>query len=280
MDLAHWVDGRPADAVPLDDRGLAYGDGLFETLRLAAGRLPLLDLHLERLADGAVRLGLAVDVPAVRHELAAFVAAVRQQGHAEAVIKLMLTRGSSGRGYRSEPGTAPRRILRAFAHAPAVAHAQDGIALYECRTRLARSPVLAGIKHLNRLEQVLARAEWRDGRHAEGLMCDTEGFVVEGTMSNLFVVRDGRLLTPRLDQCGVAGVMRRFLLGEARRQGIAADAVALRRGELAGMQEAFVCNSVIGIWPVCRLGELAWSPGPVTRALQQAVDVLWAGDPA
>lgn len=270
---ASWVDGAPATALPVDDRGLAYGDGLFETVRVIGGRAPLLSRHLARLADGARRLSIPLDAPALAGEVHAFLQA---NAAGDATVKIIVTRGSGGRGYRPEPAAVARRILLAFppSSSPA-AHALDGIALFECRTRLALQPQLAGIKHLNRLEQVLARAEWQDARCAEGLLCDLEGRAIEGTMSNLFAVRDGELLTPRLDRCGVAGVMRGWLLERAATSGIPVRQAELLRGMLDTMDELFVCNSSIGIWPVRELGTRRWQPGAVTRRLQAEVDTLW-----
>lgn len=273
MPFATWVDGVPASSIPVDDRGLAYGDGLFETVRVIQGRAPLLDLHLARLADGARRLAIGLDIAQLQAETAAFVVA---QESGDFTLKILVTRGSAGRGYRADPAAVPRRALLGFPAAdwPA-SHAGEGVALFECRLRLAAQPALAGIKHLNRLEQVLARSEWSEARYAEGLLCDEAGRAVECTMSNLFAVKDGCLLTPRLDRCGVRGVMRRWILDRAAALSLAAQEQDLLRGTLDGMDELFVCNSSFGIWPVRELGTRRWVPGPVTRRLQGEVGALW-----
>lgn len=143
---------------------------------------------------------------------------------------------------------------------------RTGLRLRWCRLRLARQPALAGLKHLNRLEQVLARSEWRDPRIDEGLCLDTGGNVVCATTANLFVVRGGVLATPALDQCGVAGVARAFLLARARRRW-PVQVRALRPAELLAADELFLCNAVRGVMPVRALGERRWQPGPVTAAL-------------
>ncbi len=277
MLLASWVDGKPVAVLPVDDRGLAYGDGLFETVRVRAGRVALVDGHLQRLVRGAEMLRLPLDVEALLAETRAFLAEQVAAGRPDFTLKILLTRGSAGRGYQPLPEAVPRRLLLAFpSRVWPAEYSRDGIALHECRTRLGLNPALAGIKHLNRLEQVLARAEWDDPRYAEGLLLDIDGRVIEGTMSNLFLVHDGVLVTPRLHRCGVAGVMRSFLLARALTLGIAVAERDVAREELDGADELFVCNSNVGIWPVRELGSRRYTPGELTRRLQGEVATLWS----
>lgn len=145
-----------------------------------------------------------------------------------------------------------------------------------CRTPLARQPALAGIKHLNRLEQVLARREWDDPAIAEGLLCDEHGQVIEGVMSNLFVVAQGRVLTPNLSECGVAGIMRAYLLAQSQALGFTSVVAPLSQAGLYEAEEVLLCNSVIGIWPVAQIdrdGQWHTLPvGPVTRHLLAQVE--------
>ena len=259
-----WVDGQPADALSLKDRGLAYGDGLFETIAVKAGRPLLLERHLQRLAEGCKRLAIAADHDLVRRELLAYAAAL-----GDGVLKLILTRGDSQRGYTADPAAAPRRILQGNPPAayPPV-HAEQGVRLFPCTTRLATQPLLAGLKHLNRLEQVLARAEWQGSECAEGLMLDLDQRVIEGVFSNLFLVRDGVLITADLRRCGVAGVMRGELLAQASALEIPTEITDISLEQLQQADEIFVCNSVYGVWPVCAYAALSWPVGPLTRKLQ------------
>ncbi|CAM3155926.1 aminodeoxychorismate lyase [Pseudomonas floridensis] len=262
--MISWIDGCLADAVSLKDRGLAYGDGVFETVAVRAGRPLLFERHLQRLETGCQRLAIPVDVALVRTEMTRFAA---QLG--EGVMKLILTRGDSQRGYGPAPDTHSRRILQG---GPSpfypTAHAEQGVRLFPCKTRLAEQPLLAGLKHMNRLEQVLARSEWQDGEHAEGLVCDTSGRLIEGVYSNLFFVIQGRLLTADLSRCGVAGVMRAELLDQARMLGITVEIRDVHASDLEQADEVFLCNSVYGIWPVRRFEHLGWPVGPLTRKLQ------------
>jgi len=260
------VDGKPANSIPLDDRALQYGDGLFETFRVEAGVAQFLQRHLARLVAGCERLGFPrVDWQATRDEVEAFVA-----DRSHGVLKLLLTRGSGRRGYASADATAVRRILclSAAPHWPDEP-ARTGIRMRICDTRLGVQPRLAGIKHLNRLEQVLARREWQDEAVREGLMCDTQGRVIEGTMSNIFLVSDGVLYTPRLGDCGVAGVMRSVIIDVAVQAAVPLEIRDLSRQDVQQADELFVCNSLIGIWPVvCIDGMKNYPVGGVTRSLQ------------
>ena len=218
-----WVDGCSADALALNNRGLAYGDGLFETIAISAGRPTLLSYHLDRLALGCQRLAIEVDINLVREELSRYAASMD-----DGVLKLILTRGDSQRGYAAAAGAPPRRIIQGSPSAVyPLGHSEQGVRLFECQTRLAEQPLLAGLKHLNRLEQVLARGEWQGGEYAEGLMRDVSGRIIEGVYSNLFLVRGGQLLTADLSRCGVAGVMRAALLDAAGREGITAHVTDL-----------------------------------------------------
>lgn len=268
------VDGAACDSVPAHDRGLAYGDGVFETMRCVGGRIPLLEPHLERLGNGAGRLGIALAVGELREEIEGFASG---SGAADSVIKVTVTRGDGAGGYRCDPAVPARRILiaRPLAAHPA-AWWSEGITVRHCEMRLGSNPALAGIKHLNRLEQVLARREWDDPQITEGLMADQRGRIVEGIASNLFLVSGGRLLTPFIETCGVAGVMRAHLLqAVAPELGIATAEVNCERALLAAAQEVFVCNAVIGVWPVRRLGRQRWPLGPVTRRVQEHVARLF-----
>lgn len=265
-----WVDGQGADSLALQNRGLAYGDGLFETIAVKAGQPSLLDYHLDRLRLGCQRLAIEADHALIREEICRYAALL-----GDGVLKLILTRGDSQRGYAAAAGVAPRRILQGNP-APAYpdAYGEQGVRLFACRTRLAEQPLLAGLKHLNRLEQVLARAEWQGTEYAEGLMLDVSGRVIEGVYSNLFLVRNGELQTADLSRCGVAGVMRAALLEAARSEGIALKIGDLFLEDVAQADEVFLCNSVYGVWPVCSFESLNWPPGPLTRKLQAIARTL------
>lgn len=260
------INGEPSDLIAATDRGLHYGDGVFETIAVRNGRPQFWPAHMERLLDGCARL--AIPVPDVTR-LAAETAALCE-GSERAVLKILITRGSGGRGYRLPESPQPQRILMRYPW-PEHTIPDAGITLRRCTTPLGCNPALAGIKHLNRLEQVLARSEWSDEAIHEGVMCDTEGYVVEGTMSNLFAVRDGVLLTPDLANCGVAGIMRQQILALAGQLSIPCEFERFKFDVLQTMDEIFVTNSIIGIWSVARLDERVFPRGEVTRQLIEAL---------
>ncbi|MGH8251828.1 MAG: aminodeoxychorismate lyase [Steroidobacteraceae bacterium] len=240
------VNGREDGRLDPADRGLHYGDGLFETLAVRNGRARFLDWHFERLAEGARRLGMPLpDTVSLRADIRA--ACAPDTG----VVKLIVTRGRGERGYRPPADPAPTRIVAGLSR-PAWPDSAwtRGVRLGLCRTRLGRNPALAGIKHLNRLEQVLARREWDDERMDEGLMLDDRELAVCGTQTNLFARIADRWVTPELSQCGVAGVMRRAFRGWAAEQGDRVIERELPAAELAGATALVLTNSLVGAWPV------------------------------
>lgn len=271
------IDGRRDGAVDILDRGLHYGDGLFETLAVRDGRAQLWDDHIRRLLEGCRRLRLPPP------DVTGLEAAARRlcAGRTRAVLKILLTRGAGARGYRIDHGAARPMLALLLYHAPEYPHAhwREGVAIRCCETRIAINPALAGIKHLNRLEQVLARDEWNDGSIVEGLMLDCEGRVVCGTASNVFIVRAGVLRTPVLDACGVSGVMRAQVLEMAARQGVVAEEGRLHLPDLRGADEVFLSNSLFGIWPVRRIDDAPLMPGPLARRFAAALGAFSLAPP-
>jgi 4-amino-4-deoxychorismate lyase len=261
------VNGRPADTVDALDRGLAYGDGVFRTMRTRAGR-PLWwrDQYAKLAADSAALMLACPDEAGLHAEICQAAEA------GEAVVKVMLTRGTGARGYAPPPGQAPTRVVLS---APLPAYAQAGapqeITVRWCTLRLARQPRLAGVKHLNRLENVLARAEWDDPAIFEGLLCDDLGAVIGGVMSNLLVIKDGELFTPDLAECGVAGVARTRLLRAAARLGIPTRIGRLLPAAILAADEVMICNSVIGLRRVARLDDVIWPSARWATALNDAL---------
>lgn len=269
------IDGRADGMLAPLERGLHYGDGLFETIACLGGRPRLLERHLARLAHGCERLGIGFPG---REALGREILAVAAEAQ-RAVIKVLLTRGAAvARGYAVAGSERPTRVtLRYRWESEDPALARDGVRVRIAALRLGENPHLAGLKHLNRLEQVEARREWSDPGIGEALMFSSSGRLVSGVMSNVFLVEADRLRTPRLDRCGVAGIMRAAVLRAAPRLGIAAEETALDAGDLERAREIFLTSALIGVRPVRELAGRAVAPGPVTRALQQALAPLLAG---
>ena len=260
-----WVDGQPADSVSVLERGLHYGDGLFETIAVLNGEARLLGRHLQRLATGCERLGLRAEPAQIGAEVRAAAAEMPR-----AVIKVLLTRGRAlARGYALSGAEIPTRIMLRYpwpAEDPAAA--QAGARVRIATLRLGENPALAGVKHLNRLEQVLARREWSDPGIMDALMFSHSGDLISGTMTNVFIVRDATLFTPRLERCGVAGVMRATVLALAAAGGVPARECALSAQDLGAAEELFLTNALIGIRPVRELEGAALPLGPLTRRLR------------
>jgi 4-amino-4-deoxychorismate lyase len=262
------IDGVPADRLPVADRGLHYGDGLFETIAIVDGRPCLWDRHLARLRAGCERLAIPPPAPKLLTDEARSLS----HGHDRAVLKVIVTRGEGGRGYRPPKPATPRRVLRItpWPNYPEGWRSQ-GVRVRYCRTRLGDQPLLAGLKHLNRLEQVLARAEWDDPDLAEGLMLDLDGRVVEGTQTNLFAVAGGRLLTPPLDRCGVAGVVRGLVIDLAAGLGLPVTEQPLEPARLERVDALFLTSALAPLWPVRELPGRSFDPARVPPGLAAAV---------
>ena len=260
------VDGRLRDTISAADRGLHFGDGVFETIAIEDGRALCLARHLQRLATGCARLGISAPaITTLESECARL-----EQGVTLGVLKIIVTRGSSGRGYAPQPAATPTRVVARYPWPdyPAV-HRREGVAVRVCATRLGRNRSLAGLKHLNRLEQVLARAECDPGQCPEGLMLDDAQNVIEGTMSNVFARHGDRLSTPDLRECGVAGIMRDLVLETADGlPGTRIDVTPLRVEDLQTADECFLTNSLIGIWPIHSLHGKHLGVGPMAHELQ------------
>ena len=271
MTAAVLINGvTPADplhALPIEDRGFQYGDGVFESALLARGRVRFLEQHLRRLALGCERLGITPpDAGILRSDVQ------RLSGSAErAVLKIVVTRGIGPRSYRPSASSKTTRVVALYPAPPQPA--VTGLALRWCETRLGRNARLAGIKHLNRLEQVLAQAEWSDETIVDGLMLDTEGELVSGTASNVFLVRDGALVTPDLRFCGVLGIMRGEVLRVARALGITVSEEPLWPHDVEAASEVFITNSIRGIRSVRQLGAQQWSTSPIADRLRHGLEL-------
>jgi 4-amino-4-deoxychorismate lyase len=255
--------GNEAGGWPLEDRGVAYGDGLFETVLVRDGTALLWEAHLARLSRGCRALGLPMPE---RDHLDSLPG---QTGEGLWVLKLILTRGSGGRGYLPPEQPVPRLRWQVMPFTPQPTRWQEGVTVRHCRLKLAIQPALAGLKHLNRLENVLARGEWNDPAVAEGLLCDSDGRLVEATCMNLFWRRGGRLETPRLDRCGVAGTLRAALIDALPIAEVVAGPEALLDADAA-----WLGNSLQGVWPLARLDDAEgveikrWTVSDRHRSLQ------------
>lgn len=242
------IDGAASDTGWTSERAFQYGDGLFETVAFIDGRPCLWDAHMARLVEGCRRLRLPTPDAAVLAEECRALA----DGLPHAVIKIYWTAGESRRGYARPTPLAPRRVLRLSEWPNTYAGSAAPWALRLCEQRLGENAALAGIKHLNRLEQVLARSEWSDPAIDEGVMLGQDGRVLCGTMSNLFVQQGDALITPCLQGAGIAGVVRALLLRLAGQRQMDVRVGHVSEQQLAHADAVYLTNSLVGVKRVAR----------------------------
>jgi len=265
----------PARSIPADDRGLLYGDGVYRTCIALAGEVWQAERQFQRLADDCNALGIA---PPDTAWLAQCIAA-DCLNIARALVRITVTRGGGARGYR--PPLQPEPQVYLFVStAPEPRAWNAGWRLRTCDLRLALQPRLAGIKHLNRLENVLARGEWDDPDIDDGLLLDARGCVVETVSANLFWAQSGRVFTPSLDASGIRGVQRDCVLESLQADGVPVEIGDFDPGALLAADEAWVCNSVIGVRAVTALDRHRYTPGPLTRRLAAALACPTANAPS
>ena len=265
------VNGHRTDLVDVHDRGLAYGDGVFRTLRMDRGKAFCWQRHYQKLQDDCRALGLSCPSYTVLFKELNQIAATNP----ECVLKIIVTRGRGPRGYRMASGARPTRIVMTnpVPEYPSNYY-EHGIRLRVCDLRLSLQPRFAGIKHLNRLENVMARQEWDDASIAEGLLLDIEEYVIGGTMTNLFMLKGNELWTPDLTRCGVAGLQRKRVLEQAAASGIPCAERHISLPQLLQADEIFLTNSVIGVWQVREIGQNHWVKGVFTPKVRQ-----WLNEP-
>ncbi len=268
-DVIHeLVNGQQRNDLSTQDRGLSYGHGVFETVKVVAGEPILIDEHLQRLISSCQRLKIPTD-----NLLQQLIADLDYLPYVDlGVVKIIVTAGVGGRGYQLPDDPRPSRIVQLFPfpHFPDNP-SQQGIQARWCDIQLSSVPTLAGIKHLNRLEQVLARAEWSDPHIREGILLGSDQFIAEGTMSNIFIVKDNTLKTPDLSRYGVEGIMRNHIIKLAKQSDLSVSVLPLTKNDLLDADEVFFCNSLIEIWPLRKIAQQSFEVGAVTRSLQKAL---------
>jgi len=261
MLIVNGTEGGPIDA---RDRGFTYGDGVFRTFPMSGGHVPHWDRQFTKLASDCAALRLACPS---RDHLEADLATIGAR-HPDGVVRITVTRGVAQRGYAISDQSNVTRAVLWSAFNPGRNTLTSGVRARWCDLRLGIQPALAGIKHLNRLENVLARSEWNDPAIAEGLLCDVQDNVIGGTMSNLFLQCNGVLMTPALDACGIAGVTRELVIERARAEQLNVEVRSVDRRMVNAAEAVFLVNSVIGVWQVIALGDRSWSANPWLERLR------------
>ena len=259
------INGLNKEFINAIDRGLMYGDGVFRTMLVRNGWLLHWQQHYNKLQHDCGALG--IECPAESILITELEQQIRLRP--DGIAKIIITRGTGNRGYAPPANSVSTRIL-SLGPLPAYpdSYANLGVRMHICSLRLGHQPRLAGIKHLNRLENVLAAAEWNDADIAEGLLMDESGHIIEATRSNLFLVKDGALFTPDLSRCGVAGLQRERVMAWAQQRGVACNIASLLLDDLLAADEVFVVNSVIGLWPVREMPGFHRSHFPISLLIQ------------
>jgi 4-amino-4-deoxychorismate lyase len=268
--LAVLIDGERSTESWALDRGLHYGDGVFETVGVRDGYLRFELLHQARLAEGCRRLAIDVDQEELWRSARALAAE-----HPACTLKVLVSRGSANaRGY-APSGTERARVLLLAYPAGSGPEIPSRVRVATLRSVLGENPQLAGIKHCNRLEQVLARWELRahDGAF-EGLLASSSGHLISGTMSNVFLEQDGALMTPRLERCGIAGVMRAVVLREAATMGVAVQVKEMPVAMLQHCQGLLLTNARMGVLPVNEVDGRELAISAAMKALAVRVSTL------
>jgi 4-amino-4-deoxychorismate lyase len=189
---------------------------------------------------------------------------------ADAVIKIVVTRGEGTRGYALPALAQPNRVVikSAYPQYPASNFSQ-GVSLHLCQLRLGHQPQLAGIKHLNRLENILARMEWNSSAYADGVLQDIDGNIIECTAANLFIRSGKDLVTPDLAMCGVAGITRQRILQLSEPLGLNVHIGCISMADMMSADEILICNSLYGAWQVIDFNQRQWPGQPLASTIRE-----------
>jgi len=270
MSLGTWVNGQRCSTIAVNDRGLSYGDGLFTTILVANGQCCLLEKHLSRLQQGIKLLAIAqIDFNQLIGQLVSLGEQLEQ-----GLIKVIITRGAGVRGYSSVGCDSPSVIV-STGDLPANYRQLrvKGICVGVSTVALGLNPVTAGLKHLNRIEQVLVRQQIDQHNWQDAIVLDCQGFIVESNLANLFWVDQGILYTPSLDFAGVDGVMRARVLEQAKDLELEVKCDRYRLSSIIGASEIFITNSLMQLVPIVGIEEYKYAIGPITKALSKLLVV-------
>lgn len=260
------VNGRlDAQVSPLD-RGFSYGDGVFRTMRMTAGSVASWPIHYSKLVEDCNRIDIVCPSSDLLH---ADIQRLNDDEVADAVIKIVVTRGEGTRGYALPALAQPNRVVikSAYPQYPASNFSQ-GVSLHLCQLRLGHQPQLAGIKHLNRLENILARMEWNSSAYADGVLQDIDGNIIECTAANLFIRSGKDLATPDLAMCGVAGITRQRILQLSEPLGLNVHIGRISMADMMSADEILICNSLYGAWQVIDFNQRQWLGQPLASTIR------------
>ncbi len=277
------INGRIDSSIDTLDRGLAYGDGLFETMLLYQSTLPYWDEHNERLLKDSSRLKIKIDQNLLDQYVSHLIDLAKARDIPDGLIKIIVTRGVAGRGYQPTLNVSPTVIVMLFPM-PLIPESfyEKGVDVFICKHRLPHNPILSGIKHLNKLDYVMASLEWDPIEYQEALLFDVENNLVEATSRNVFIVKNDEIFSPSLKKSGVEGVAKKILNNFVlKNMSTPLKEMDIDLAFLLSADEVFLLNSVTGIWPVksilgspVNVGNTGSDvPGPITKLIQERMAI-------
>lgn len=263
-----------AACIEHNDRGLLLADGLFETMYADSGKIPFISDHWQRLQQGANIL--ALELPLTLMQLHNMAVNLLQANHLQtqaAILRLTITRGTGARGVAPPEKINPTILLTA---SPYVNPPQN-LTLHRVKIKRNEFSPLANIKSLNYLENVLAKQEALRYGADDALLCNTQGDLAEASAANIFIATENKLLTPRLRDGALAGVIRKQILALAEKLSVACGETQITLQQTLQAEEVFVTNSVLKITPVIKIDQKNIGDGKIgviTQRLQQALQQL------
>lgn len=262
-----WVNGEKTDKVSVLDRGFSYGDGIFTTIKVANSHCELLPQHIERLQQGLIKLSIAsIDFENLFEDLTA-----KSKNLQNGVLKVIITRGQGKRGYSSVGCDSPTIVISASSVAPSYQQwQQEGVELGVSTIALGINPLTAGIKHLNRLEQILVKQQIDDNKWTDAVVLDCQGHVIETSMANIFLCKDNIVYTPCLTSSGVKGLMRQQVINYLDDNNIDIIEDRFKFGAIINADEIFITNCLMGVVPITGVDTTAFSIGKITSMLSLA----------
>lgn len=274
-DYISLINGKFSKTVSVLDRGLSYGDGLFETMAWSHTKynnfvgVEFWSRHLERLKTSCSRMKIKIPKKMVfdKYKIKILKKSL-SMGLKEGILKIIITRGVGGRGYKFEKDIAPTVILLSFPKVRVENKFLDkGVNLKFCKSPIFINRQLAGIKHLNRIDSVMARSEWQSKKFFDGVLLDESENIIDGTMTNIFFSKNNILYTPHLNKCGINGIMRQVVIEKAVMFFDDIQEIIINRKDFMLYSEMFITNSIIKVLPVKRLDQKNFKISKSTRKL-------------
>ena len=266
------VNGKISKTIDIQDRSVQYGDGVFETIAVYDKKPEFWIDHFKRLKKGCKILKIKCPSEKfLKKEIKKFFTKLKLK---KFILKIIISRGKGGRGYKLPETMKPVRILGMYKwpNYPKK-NISEGVNLNICKTKLSQQPSLSGIKHLNKLEQIIARSEWTNKFISESIMLDNKNNVVEGTMSNIFGIKNNNFIVPEIKFAGIHGIMRKIIIDILKRKKEKYLIKEINIQSFLKMDEIFICNSIFGVWPVIKIKNKKFLFGQKTKHIIELVNI-------